>query len=287
MLEVKFYDTYYFCNIVKNILYHSEDYLGVLNEFHGDGRIYYRLSTFNKYSIFHEFIEFIVHDIYYDQSNEAVLERKKKMHENYQNIPLALQLLRPSTLPIELTLEHHNMQHQSFEEFLRKQNKEFIECDIDDVYEFIHELREEGVFHELIEHISKEVFHVLFQNRDLMKTFNILIANALKFEAKSETPNEIKKLFIRPGILKRAAMPEWVRRAVFFRDRGRCVLCDKDLSGQVNLENQENYDHIVPLVGHGLNDISNIQLLCKECNQLEKGAGEAITSDKYQTWYKY
>ena len=28
-------------------------------------------------------------------------------------------------------------------------------------------------------------------------------------------------------------MPEWVKRAVFYRDRGRCVLCGKDLSGQL------------------------------------------------------
>ncbi|WP_426233891.1 HNH endonuclease [Pseudomonas sp. TWP3-2] len=287
MLEAKFYDTYYFCNVIKSILYHSENHLGVLNEFYGDGRIYYRLSTFNKYSVFHEFVEFIVHDIYYDQSSEAALANKQKMYEDYQDIPIAFKLLRPATLPIELALEHHNMPHQNFEDFLDKQNKEFTECNIDDVYEFIHELRETGVFHELIEHISKEVFHILFQNRDLMKTFNILMANALDIETTSETPSEIKHLFTRPGILKRAAIPEWVRRAVFFRDRGRCVLCDKDLSGQVNLENKENYDHIVPLAGHGLNDISNIQLLCKECNQLEKGAGEAVTSEKYQSWYTY
>jgi hypothetical protein len=287
MLEAKFYDTYHFCNVVKNVLYHSENYLGVLNDFHGDGRIYYRLSTFNKYSILHEFIEFIVHDIYYDQSSEAALEKKQKTQEAYQDIPIALNLLRPSALPIELALEHHNMPHQSFEDFLVKQNKKFIECDIDDVYEFIHILRETGVFHELIEHISKEVFHVVFQNRDLMKNFNILMANALEHEARSETPNEIKKIFSRPGILKRVAIPVWVRRAVFFRDRGRCVLCDKDLSGQVNLENKENYDHIVPLAMHGLNDISNIQLLCKECNQHEKRAKEAVTSDNYQSWYTY
>ncbi|MBV4522630.1 HNH endonuclease [Pseudomonas sp. SWRI74] len=68
--------------------------------------------------------------------------------------------------------------------------------------------------------------------------------------------------------MKRVTIPKWVRRAVFYRDRGRCVLCDKDLFGQINLENHKNYDHIVPLAKHGLNDTSNIQLLCKECNQM-------------------
>jgi 5-methylcytosine-specific restriction endonuclease McrA len=79
--------------------------------------------------------------------------------------------------------------------------------------------------------------------------------------------------------------PSWAQRAVFFRDRGRCVLCDKDLSGLTNLANSENYDHIVPLGRHGLNDVSNLQLLCAECNQIEKKDGHGRTSSEYQTWY--
>jgi len=287
MLEAKFYDTYYFCNIIKNILYYPDDYLRMLNEFHGDGRINYRLSTFSKYSLFHQFIEFIIHDVYYDQADESVLNKKKTIYESLLELPFALKHMRPHVLPIERALEHHNMKHRSFEESLKNKKKAFIDCNIDDVYEYIHELREDGVFDKLIEHISKEIFHVLFQNRDLMKVFNVMIADALETESTSPCPKEIEHLFKRPGVLKRTTIPKWVRRAVFYRDRGRCVLCDKDLSGQINLENQENYDHIVPLAGHGFNDISNIQLLCKECNQLEKKAGKAITSNKYQSWYKY
>lgn len=287
MLEVRFYETYYFCNVIKNILYFPDDYLRTLNEFHGDGRICYRVSAFRKYSTLHEFIEFIVQDIYYEQADESVLSRKKNMLERLQELPILLQHMRPSMLPIERALEYHNMKYQSFEAFLDKREKNFIDCDVDDVYEFIHELREDGVFDQLIEHITKEVFHVLFQNRELIKIFNIMMASALQTETDYNTPIELEELFLRPGILKRVAIPKWVRRAVFYRDRGRCVLCDKDLSGQINLENQENYDHIVPLARHGLNDVSNIQLLCKECNQIEKRAGEAVTSNKYQSWYKY
>lgn len=287
MLEARFYETYYFCNIIKNILYFPDDYLRMLNEFYGDDRIYFRVIAFRKYSTLHEFIEFIVQDVYYEQADESVLARKKNILGRLQDLPILLQHMKPSMLPIERALEHHNMKYQSFETFLDKREKNFIDCDVDDVYEFIHELREDGVFDQLIEHIAKEVFHVLFQNRELIKIFNIMMANALRTEASYNAPIESEELFLRPGILKRVAIPKWVRRAVFYRDRGRCVLCDKDLSGQINLENQENYDHIVPLARHGLNDVSNIQLLCKECNQIEKRAGEAVTSNKYQSWYKY
>lgn len=77
----------------------------------------------------------------------------------------------------------------------------------------------------------------------------------------------------------------WAQRAVFFRDRGKCVLCDSDVSGLVSLDNIENYDHIVPLSRWGLNDITNLQLLCVPCNQHEKRDGAVITSGRYQSWY--
>ncbi|SCY81766.1 HNH endonuclease [Pseudomonas sp. NFACC37-1] len=287
MLEAKFYETYYFCNIIKNILHYPDDYLRKLNAFYGDGTIYYRLGTFRKYSALHELIEFIIEDVYYEQADEKFLSEKKALLERFRELPILLRHMRPCTLPIERALEYHQMTHQSFEAFLDNQEKHFTDCNADDVYEYILELRESGIFELLIEHITKEVFHVLFQNRELVKVFNIMMADALEREEDSTPPVEIEELFSKPGILKRVAIPKWVRRAVFYRDRGRCVLCDKDLSGQVNLENQENYDHIVPLAKHGLNDVSNIQLLCKECNQNEKRAGEAVTSNKYQSWYKY
>src|SRR3546814_4546557 len=46
---------------------------------------------------------------------------------------------------------------------------------------------------------------------------------------------------------------KWAQRAVFFRDRGRCVLCEKDLTGLMSIDNVENYDHIVPISGWGIN----------------------------------
>ncbi|WHI44650.1 HNH endonuclease [Microbulbifer sp. TRSA001] len=120
-----------------------------------------------------------------------------------------------------------------------------------------------------------------------MMLFNDMMSRSLELAKDMLPPEETDQLFVRPGILKRKSIPKWVQRAVFFRDRGRCVLCDKDLSGTLNLENLENYDHIVPLSKHGLNDVTNIQLLCKECNQIDKKGGQPITSNKYQSWYSY
>jgi len=139
------------------------------------------------------------------------------------------------------------------------------------------------VFHQLVTHTVEEIFYILFQNRGLLMEFNLMISGALERVQPNEIDNE---LVTRRGRIKRVHIPQWVKRAVYFRDRGQCVMCNKDLSGILSLNNTENYDHILPLAHYGFNDVSNIQLLCKECNQKEKRAGQAVTSSLYQKkWY--
>ena len=66
-------------------------------------------------------------------------------------------------------------------------------------------------------------------------------------------------------------------------------MCQKDLSGIMDIEEQyENqydhqYDHIVPLEDGGLNDVSNIQLMCCQCNY-EKGT-KTYTNNIYHFYY--
>ncbi|TOL82016.1 HNH endonuclease, partial [Vibrio parahaemolyticus] len=67
---------------------------------------------------------------------------------------------------------------------------------------------------------------VLFQNRELMLTFNVMVSDALKREKDEESSFvELNGIRRKDGKLKRKNIPKWVQRAVFFRDRGRCVLC--------------------------------------------------------------
>ena len=68
----------------------------------------------------------------------------------------------------------------------------------------------------------------------------------------------------------RKSIPKAVQRAVWRRDRGKCVECGSN-------ENLE-YDHIIPHSKGGGNTERNIQLLCEECNR-SKGAkigGESV-----------
>lgn len=54
-----------------------------------------------------------------------------------------------------------------------------------------------------------------------------------------------------------------VRREVWRRDQGRCVIC----GSQERLE----FDHVIPVAMGGSNTVRNIQLLCERCNR-EKAA---------------
>jgi hypothetical protein len=65
----------------------------------------------------------------------------------------------------------------------------------------------------------------------------------------------------RKRLAKRVALPEWVKRAVLFRDRGMCAAYNTDVSGILTAQPDRNFDHIIPLAAHGINDVTNVQLL--------------------------
>ncbi|WP_071517334.1 HNH endonuclease [Geitlerinema sp. PCC 9228] len=64
---------------------------------------------------------------------------------------------------------------------------------------------------------------------------------------------------------RRISIPKQVRQYVFQRDRYQCQSC-----GKTATKCQLTVDHIIPLVRGGKNDISNLQTLCRRCNQRKK-----------------
>lgn len=260
MLNAKFYETYYFCNVIKNTLQDQFGLARVLNEFYGDGNVAYLIETFPKFSLFHKYLYFVIDRIYYENLNQLAENKSKR-------------------LPIEEALKFHSIAHISFQSYMEKNENKTEHYD-DLIHNYMEDLN--NAYEQLLTHTVEEVFYILFQNRDLLMEFNLMISGALEREDIKEIDTD---LVTKRGRLKRGHIPKWVKRAVYFRDRGQCVLCNKDLSGIVSLDNKENYDHIVALAQYGFNDVTNIQLLCKECNQNEKKAGEAVTSNSYQKWY--
>ena len=73
------------------------------------------------------------------------------------------------------------------------------------------------------------------------------------------------------GNIKRLSyVPSWLEKAIYFRDKGRCQICFKDVSGEIFHLNEYHLDHVLPLSEGGTNDPTNFQILCKECNLKKK-----------------
>ncbi|MDV9172854.1 HNH endonuclease signature motif containing protein [Streptomyces sp. W16] len=154
-------------------------------------------------------------------------------------------------------------------------------------YEYFQEMQMTQVYNDLLHKISDEVFFVMFTNRVALQNLHQYLAyHVLNDSMEYLEPDhpQLMKFYTKSGRMRRTHIPMWARRAIFFRDRGICTKCKKDISGLLNPFSRENYDHIVPLAEGGLNDVTNLQLLCESCNN-KKSARLEPTSKQYQRWF--
>ena len=267
--EIKYFETYYFANIINNILREPFNYLRSLNDFFGDQNYKNFLYPFPKISALHNFIIHIIDSINYDDLEES---------EN--------KLFRDGKIKlwVEIALEYYEFEFQSFEEWLIEKNKQRKEIIDDDIADYFRDLTYTGPYEELLEKMADEIFFILFLNRQTLQNFNALVAHQIEDKSLDELDKEDLPYFKKDGTLNRVTIPKWVMRAVTHRDRGLCVSCHKDLTGIISIGEIGNFDHIIPLANGGINDITNIQLLCENCNKT-KHSKRISTSIKYEKWY--
>lgn len=131
--------------------------------------------------------------------------------------------------------------------------------------------------------IVHSAFHILILNKTFLRDFHEAIANAIesdKASLHSLYPTEINA----NGIIQRTHWPVWLKRGIFFRDKGVCTLCRNPLSGDLFQGINPDMDHIVPLALHGSNDSSNIQILCNKCNNKKRHHSSATSSVDIPLW---
>lgn len=305
-IEMKYFNVYYYCSVVSNIIqYQAEEFLVNLSEF-AHSYIESIPESYQKESILILFCQWAAGNIMEedmfddienlnqqiqkinsqklkDVCNEADMDDlhdffvlkehskkyygllKKYEQPKKQNIISAIWSERDEyTLQIDKALKYYFGHESQFTEWLLNSDEELIE---DILYEYLGELKLTGWYEAAMEKIAHEMFYILFLNREFLLKFNQYIARTYD------------------NVFSHIYTPKWVERAVFHRDRGKCAFCRKDLTSVYSVMEERglHYDHIVSLEQGGVNDVSNLQLLCDKCN-LSKSAG-VKTSNIYQNWF--
>ncbi|WP_312942983.1 HNH endonuclease signature motif containing protein [Oscillibacter sp.] len=160
-----------------------------------------------------------------------------------------------------------------------------IDADLSD-YEYEENIRAlyDDMFQnfDLIEsNIIEATFYLLYDNKGFLFKFNKFLSNYVNSIFLPEHYFDDQK-----HIKRCQYLPEWLKRAVFYRDNGRCQHCGKDLSGLLAINDDAllQYDHIIPLEQAGTNDATNFQILCRECN-IQKSSKLILPKYFYQMYW--
>jgi hypothetical protein len=269
-VRLEFYETYYYANIIGNIISDPFPYIRGIHEWYEDNEEEVFLPAFPKFSRLHGFAAHIIDSLIAEHVSDVEEWSlvSKGTHDPW----------------VDRALKYHGFPCDGFRSWIKDQKVTNSELTEDHLYDYHQELRLCGDMETLVEHLSQEVFHVIFANRKLLAEFNEFMARALQLFFKDFPTSEERTELKGPGILNRVEIPAWVRRAVFYRDRGMCSLCQKDLSGTVSTQPDSQFDHIIPLAMGGLNDVTNIQRLCQKCNGSKSKRLVAVSSI-YESWY--
>jgi hypothetical protein len=119
------------------------------------------------------------------------------------------------------------------------------------------------LFTQAVDAIVPSVFFILFSDRQFLFAFQRRVSDYVRTLRYCDYPGILR----RDGMLRRSNIPTWLKAAVFYRDRGRCQHCQKDLTGLMRAVRDLQIDHIIPLNRSGSNDPTNFQLLCAKCNR--------------------
>ena len=251
-IDMKFFNVYYFCHLANESM-GKFDFIAVNAEF-TEGYFENEPDDFPKVSVLREYCFWLVEKVFYEQADLI------SMGSSYD--------FNPINWINQAMLKYKKIDISKDNDFVFDYDDydDYLEM-YDNYLEYINEYTD-GLFYDVISDIAVEVEYILFQNRDFLLRFNEQQATAFE-------DNHRKRVYI----------PEWVKRAVIFRDRGCCVFCKKDLIGLYSLldDNEKQFDHIVSLNEGGINDVCNIQLSCKDCNN--KKSNSSKTSTLYQGAY--
>lgn len=268
---MSYYNVYYYCNILDNLLYlfnSSIDWASTAAQFK-DSFYEDDVPNFPKYSALHTFCDYAIRQLIWEEDQKELDVIGKRYNDEHAKSLDRVDRLKyafsgdyknEQRLWIDRLLHNYGQNNQSFYSYIRDRNFEYFDDEYDE-FVFLN-----GEYDDAVSNLTRELFYVLFQNRDFLYRFNCYLANS-------------------ESNFDRCSIPSWVKKVVKYRDKGKCVCCGKDLSGLLDYEddNSIHFDHIVSLKNGGLNDVTNIQLMCRDCNL--KKSSSSYTNIRYKDWY--
>jgi hypothetical protein len=236
------------------------------------------LPNWQRYSALHRFVAFIA-----DQLFDSDCEGPNLVRVGPERLDPP-----PRILPVDAALKLYNIDDDPFIPPPELCGPDANPVALQDAYyDYFQDLRWSGAYEALLERLADEVFFVMFANRAALQSLNSFLAMYVQdLGPESFDPDcDLSKLFHEEGRIARKTPPKWARSAVFFREQGVCARCGTDLSGLLSALPVRHFDHIVPLANGGLNDVTNLQLLCESCNS-RKAAGLQSPNRRHRRWYR-
>ncbi len=236
-----FSESYAFADKVRKAIFESEYAIEPV-EVASD--IDKQIAKPKKWTILHDYIEYVV-------SSDFSFHFRGSGWE-YEDVE-----------PIISMLESHQIAFLSLDEYIENwlhddESGETVEVNEqyrdEYKYQYASEYLEDFAHDNLKPIIVTEVFALLFADREAMKVFNLKVADGIGERTK-----------------RHGRWPEWLRRALYCREKGLCAICKTDLSSLLHTQGKLAIDHIVPLALNGVNDPTNLQILCQSCNSKKSG----------------
>lgn len=245
-------DIYYVCQVVDSVTRDPLSFLRNIEDIFGDMASTSLVRPYPKWTCLHMFIEALVSELIFEDIRKA----DKKISAYWVQ-----SLIKSNSMRIPTNIEVP------------------VFGTADSYFEW---LADHNLIGDLSEVIAKQVFHVTFSNRGLLRNFSLMLGDYVSETAATFSPDS----FSSRGSLLRKPIPIWAKNAVFHRDKGRCVICGCDLTKVISQKPEQQYDHILPISLGGMNCVSNLQLMCDKCNR-KKSNNSSITSHNYEVWYDY
>ncbi|MBW7632583.1 HNH endonuclease [Bacillus licheniformis] len=138
----------------------------------------------------------------------------------------------------------------------------------------------------IIDHLVHSTFQILFLDRSFLHDFHKKVSEIVKKNIVYLASTYPEHFTVKQRIKRTEYWNTWLEHAIFYRDKGHCVICRTDLTKTLSVTGTVHIDHIIPLELFGSNDSSNLQLLCESCNT-SKGARTTETNNMNVPFWNY